>query len=411
MTTDDLSLQELEATLLSDPFNGELRLRYAHRLLNAERIDDASNQFELAAKADADNPDALIGLALCQHRSSDNSEAINTYRRARNLDDFEPNAELEALLAAAQSSGPNLSVIEGGGTVVSMPTTPQRAVKFDDVAGMADLKKTLRLQIIEPFRNPGLFQRFKKKSGGGVLLYGPPGCGKTLMARAIAGECNAEFQTVGISDILNMWIGESERNLAAVFEQARSRKPCVLFFDELDALAYSRSKAASSSARTIVNEFLAQLDGFNTDNDGVLVLAATNMPWDVDSAMKRPGRFSRQVFVPPPDAAARAEMFRMHIAEIPVGDLNVDAIAAATEHFSGADIDGLIDLAKEGVLADILSSGSERPLQQQDIMNALDGVVPSTMGWLKTARNLVKFSGGDASYKAVEKYLRGIKRL
>ncbi|MEM6818158.1 MAG: AAA family ATPase [Pseudomonadota bacterium] len=411
MTSDSTFLEELEAALLRDPFNGELRLDYANRLLDAGRVDDASSQFELALRADADSPDAVIGLALCQHRSGNDSDAISTYQRARKLNGFGPNAELETLLSAAQSTGPKLSVIDGGGSVVSMPLAAQSDIKFDDVAGMADLKKTLRLQIIEPFRNPGLFQRFKKKSGGGVLLYGPPGCGKTLMARAIAGECKAEFQTIGISDILNMWIGESERNLAAVFEQARSRKPCVLFFDELDALAYSRSKAASSSARTIVNEFLAQLDGFNTDNEGVLVLAATNMPWDVDSAMKRPGRFSRQVFVPPPDAAARAEMIRMHLADIPVDNLHVDAVAAATEYFSGADIDGLIDLAKESVLADILSSESERALQQQDIMDALELVVPSTMDWLKTARNLVKFSGSDASYKPVEKYLKGIKRF
>jgi len=151
-------------------------------------------------------------------------------------------------------------------------------------------------------KHAGLGQH-KAGSGGGILLYGPPGCGKTMLARAVANECNAAFVAVGISDVLNMWLGESERNLAAQFEKARAQQPCVLFFDELDALAYARSKAGSASARTVVNEFLTQLDGIGRENRGVLVLAATNMPWDVDPAMKRPGRFSRQIFVPPPDLA------------------------------------------------------------------------------------------------------------
>jgi SpoVK/Ycf46/Vps4 family AAA+-type ATPase len=280
-----------------------------------------------------------------------------------------------------------------------------------DVVGMEQLKKTLRLQIIEPFRNPGVFQRFRKKSGGGVMLYGPPGCGKTMIARAIATECGAEFESVGISDVLNMWIGESERNLADLFEKARSRRPCVLFFDELDALAYSRSKASSGAAHTVVNEFLAQLDGFADDNEGLLVLAATNMPWDVDPAMLRPGRFSRQVFVPPPDATARRQIIELRLQDIPCADIDSDIIAARTEFFSGADIDGLLDIAKETVIADILDSGTERELLTADLMDALDVITPSTLDWLKTARNLVKFAGADHSYKDVEKYLKKVRRI
>jgi SpoVK/Ycf46/Vps4 family AAA+-type ATPase len=180
----------------------------------------------------------------------------------------------------------------------------------------------------------------------------------------------------------------------------------VLFFDELDALAYSRSKAASSAARTVVNEFLAQLDGFNADNEGVLVLAATNMPWDVDPAMKRPGRFARQVFVPPPDEAARSEMLREKLRDVPTEDVDIALVTSRTEHFSGADIDGLIDAAKDRVLAEILDTGRNRGVRTSDLLEALDDVSPSTMDWLRTARNLVKFSGADSSYRDVEKYLK-----
>jgi len=209
-----------------------------------------------------------------------------------------------------------------------------------------------------------------------------------------------------------MWLGESERNLAGMFEKARAQQPCVLFFDELDALAYSRSKASSSSARTVVNEFLSQLDGIGRENRGVLVLAATNMPWDVDPAMRRPGRFSRQIFVPPPDAQARRAMLEIKLTGVPVDDgVDFGALAARAEHFSGADIDGLIDLAKEAALDDALSGAGERPLSAADFDAALRAMQPSTLEWLRTVRNVVKYAGDDGSYRDVEAYLKRVRLL
>lgn len=398
--------QELEAALLADPFDQALRIEYA-QLLAAEGDWQASlAQCELAMKS-GESSVALQHCARCHHRLGHNEEAVDLYVRAKALEGFTEDDELEELLRSARPAN-RLSVVEGDkpDNIVSFVEARQDKVRFADVAGMDALKKTLRLQIIEPFLNPGLFSRFRKQAGGGVLLYGPPGCGKTLMARAIATECNATFMSVGISDVLNMWLGESERNLALLFEQARANKPCVMFFDELDALAYSRSKSNSSSARTVVNEFLAQLDGFEHDNAEVLILAATNMPWDVDSAMKRPGRFTKQIFVPPPDEEARRAMLDMKLAEVPVGEIDYAAIASATKNYSGADMDGLIDNAKDSALSDILESGDERSLQQADFVEALKITTPSTIDWLKTARNLVKYGGADNSYKDVKRYLK-----
>ncbi len=398
--------EEYESALLADPFNNPLRLQYAVKLADEGAWEDALAQCDLALKG-GESADGLILKARCLRRLGQDEAAISAYLAAKGQEDFTPADDLEKLLAATNPVT-QLRVVDGDkpDNIVPIAFPKKDSVSFADIAGMEDLKKTLRLQIIEPFANPSLFSRFRKKAGGGVLLYGPPGCGKTMMARAIATECNASFQSIGISDVLNMWIGESERNLALLFEQARASKPCVMFFDELDALAYSRSKSTSAGARTVVNEFLAQLDGFDHDNAGVLVLAATNMPWDVDPAMKRPGRFSRQVFVPPPDEKARALMLEMKLQDVPTKSIDYASIAAKASGYSGADIDGLIDNAKDLVLSDILDSGSERALRNDDFAAALEETIPSTLDWLKTARNLVKYGGADSSYRDVDRYLR-----
>lgn len=292
-------------------------------------------------------------------RSGERAEALARYAKARQLPGFEAHEELDRLESQARRSAqPSLRVVsDTPSNVVPIQRVPEERIRFSSIVGMDDLKKTIRIKIIEPFVNSGMFQRFRKQAGGGILLYGPPGCGKTMIARAVANECNAEFISVGIADVLNMWIGESERNLAAIFEKARSQSPCMLFFDELGALAYSRSKANSEHTRTVVNEFLAQLDGVGKDNKSVLILAATNMPWDVDPAIKWPGRFSRQVFVPPPDVEARLKMLEIKLTGVPRESLDLAAIAKQTNHFSGADIDGLIELAKESALEDNLLNG------------------------------------------------------
>ena len=184
-------------------------------------------------------------------------------------------------------------------------------VTFADVGGLDDIKSAIRKRIILPFQKPSLFERFKKRIGGGILLYGPPGCGKTLLARATAGECAARFFNVTISDILDMYIGESERKLHAVFETARQSKPSVLFFDELEALGVKRQYHREGSSSKLVSQFLSELDGFSRNNQGVLVLGATNVPWDIDPAFHRPGRFDRVLFVPPPDRGVSYDKIRL----------------------------------------------------------------------------------------------------
>jgi transitional endoplasmic reticulum ATPase len=401
---------EMERRLLLDPFNAGLRAEYARSLLESGDADSALRQFEIVLGQPEAPAEAAVGAARCLLALDRRKDAVDRYTQAKRLPGFAPDADLERLSSETRRvEPPRLAVIAGAAAdekVVPFDRSRRDSIRFDDVAGMSELKRTIRMQIIEPFLRPGLFAKFKKRAGGGVLLYGPPGCGKTMMARAVAGECRAEFISVGISDVLSMWIGEAEGKLAALFAKARAAMPSVLFFDELDALAYSRSKANSEHTRQVVNEFLAQLDGFGSDNQGVLILAATNMPWDVDTAMKRPGRFARQVFVPPPDEAARAEIFRLKLDGVPAEAVDYAAAAKATPNFSGADIEGAVELAKEYVLEEHIAKNVERPITNADLARAVRDMRPSTLDWLRTARNLVKYAGADDAYRDVEDYLK-----
>jgi SpoVK/Ycf46/Vps4 family AAA+-type ATPase len=238
------------------------------------------------------------------------------------------------------------------------------------------------------------------------LLYGPPGCGKTFVARALAGELGARFATVSLADVLDMWLGQSERNLQALFRAARQAAPCVLFLDELDALGQRRSLARSPGIRTTVNQLLTELDGVGSDNEGVYVLAATNHPWDVDPALRRPGRLDRTLLVLPPDAEAREAIFRTHLKGRPIAGIELRKLAKRTEGFSGADIAHVVESGAEIALLDSVRTGEARLITMADLDTALHDVRPSIGAWLDTARNVALFANANGEYDELAAYLR-----
>ncbi len=280
------------------------------------------------------------------------------------------------------------------------------AVTFDDVGGMERVKEEIRMKIILPLQQPDLFRAYGKKAGGGILLYGPPGCGKTFLARATAGEVKAGFLAVGISDVLDMWIGQSEKNLHAIFEQARTHQPCVLFFDEVDALGANRTDMLKSGGRQIINQFLSELDGVVSSNEGVLVLAATNAPWHLDPAFRRPGRFDRILFVPPPDAPARATILRLLLKGKPVEPIDFEALAKKTDGYSGADLKAVVDVAVEEKLRDAMRAGALRPLAGRDLLEAARRHKSTVRDWFETARNYALYANQSGLYDDILAHLK-----
>ncbi len=363
----------------------------------------------------------LLARLLCE--GAELQKAARHARKARELDpaavDADLDARLEPFLAepAAMPAGgsrDDAEVDEFGRVRARADDAPGEAiadlerpkVNFEDVGGMEAVKEQIRMKIIHPLAHAELFNAYGKKLGGGLLLYGPPGCGKTHLARATAGEVKASFLSIGLHDVLDMWLGQSEKRLHALFEQARRNRPAVMFIDEVDALGANRADLRQSAGRNLINQFLAELDGVETTNDGLLVLAATNAPWHLDPAFRRPGRFDHLVFVPPPDAAARASILRVLLRGKPAEAVDFTALAERTEGFSGADLKALIEHAIETKLTAAMKTGRVDSLTTKELQAAAKGIKPSTLEWFATAKNYALYANQAGQYDDVLSYLK-----
>jgi transitional endoplasmic reticulum ATPase len=445
----DDALRSLREALRLSPDNLPLRQHLADTLLGLGRADEAEQEYRRALGQSPDDQRLKAGLATAFYQQGKYAEAlvileslarspdlpartrvlyarlllrdgaveqaVQQYRRAIELDPAAADPDLAERLGVRPGDAPDRrsEVVEGRVRAAwedvleaAAETLERPTISFRDVGGMDALKDEIRIKIIHPLEQPDLYRAYGKPIGGGILMFGPPGCGKTHLARATAGEISASFLAVGINDVLDMWIGTSERNLHELFEQARRARPCVLFFDEVDALGASRSDMRQSAGRHLVNQFLAELDGVQSSNDGVLILAATNAPWHLDPAFRRPGRFDRVLFVPPPDAAARAAILRVLCRGKPVETIDYDHLGRKTDGFSGADLKAIVDQAIERKLHDALRDGVPRPLTTGDLSSAVSAVRPSTREWFSTARNYALYSNQGGLYDDILAYLK-----
>jgi transitional endoplasmic reticulum ATPase len=363
------------------------------------------------------DPDLQLAKARVLHAAGDQHNALAAYEAAVRGNPTLEDRDLRAAITAKVTThdggtdGFKLRVIANDDTdkseVDRLLHPEQPPVTFADVGGLDDIKSQIEKRIILPFQKPALFAKFKKKAGGGILMYGPPGCGKTLLARATAGQCNATFLNIAIEDVLDMYIGESERKLHALFEKARASTPAVMFFDELEALAGKRQHTREQTSSKLVSLFLSEMDGFVKNNSGVLILAASNVPWAIDPAFRRPGRFDRVLFVPPPDRVARAGILKILLNGRPISNnIDHDNLAQRTSGFSGADLENLVDTAADRAISASLASGGEVPIDQGHLISALGEIKSTTLEWLTTARNYARYANEGGQYDEVLDFLK-----
>lgn len=397
---DDAVIAEMLAAVQASPDVLALRLRVIELLVQRRRFAEALNHCTVALQQSPGDTKALELLAACS--AGLNSPAPEPAAAAAGFDWSAAEDQVADIVRPAfveeepEPLGPN-----------DVGALEKSEVRISDVGGMADVKRQLDLSLFGPLRNPELVKAFGVSARGGLLLYGPPGCGKTFLARAVAGELGANFYPVGISDVMHPIFGQSEQRMHEIFEIARRNTPCVLFFDELDALGHRRSQLSGGSGlRPLVNQLLAELDPATESNEGLYVLGATNHPWDVDAALRRPGRFDRMILVALPDEEARVAIVKYHLRERPLEGINLKSIAKRTEGRSGADLAHICNTATQFAMADSISSGQVRPVRMADIDTAIAQVGPSAGGWFDTARNVVEFSNSDGSYDELAKYLR-----
>ena len=403
----------LRRALDATPDNVAVRLLLAETLAAEGAANEALVEFEHLHETGALSPDSMIdaGRAALAAGRQDRAQAfVDAAAEAGHHDGVSAlKAEIDQSLGLQRMV--QLVKPAGGGEEGDEPGPPQleldsrAGLTFADVGGLEDVKKAIHRTIILPYQRHDLYEKYKRGAGGGVLLFGPPGCGKTMLARATAGECGLPFSNVRIEEILDPYFGVSESNLHDAFVQARRFAPCVLFLDELDAIAYARRKHSSNVGRPLVDQLLQELDSIGSDNENLLVLGATNAPWDVDEAMKRPGRFDRMLFVPPPDPAARERIIALHLAGRPNEGVDLARVAKKTPLFSGADLGALVERAVDIVIDEALDSGEERPLTTADLERALTAMRPSTLEWLATARNYVEFANQSGGYDEVAAFL------
>jgi len=431
------TIKNLLEALQVSPDNVPLRLHVAELMLKEENYEEAGSQFREVLKKSYGNARAQLGLATCYFNTEKYSAALVIYEQLPDKLSVEDRVRYVKCLVKENSLQQAIEIYQkilavdplfSDDEIDSYLRMPSSAIseelteedfdedssyfmekpkwKFQDVGGMKRVKEEISLKIIQPLTNPDLYKAFGKKTGGGILLYGPPGCGKTFIAKATAGEIDAKFISIGLHDILDMWVGNSEKNLHEIFEMARRNTPCVLFFDEVDAIGASRSDLKQSAMRHVINQFLAELDGVESDNDGILILAATNAPWSVDPAFRRPGRFDRIIFVEPPDEAARQEILKAALSGKPVDSIDTAKVAAAAQEYSGADLHAAIDIAVEDKLRESMSKGSIQALTTKDLLKAVKQHRPTTAEWLSSARNYALYANESGLYDDILKYLK-----
>jgi SpoVK/Ycf46/Vps4 family AAA+-type ATPase len=385
MPVDPELLAGLRAAVEAVPDNLALRLHVATLLLEAGRPAES-----------LEHSSAVLALVPGQR------EAVELAERATGALPSAPFAAPAFPAAQPEPSHRGASVDQWVLGEVEEPRTT-----LADVGGMAAIKRWLTTAFLSSLRDPEMVRLFGRSLRGGLLMYGPPGCGKTFLARAIAGELEAGFLRIDLAHVVDMWLGYSRRSIHEIFETARASAPCLLYLDQLDAIGPRRAGRRHSIGRGVVDQLVAELYSASEEHEGVFVVAATEHPWDVDALLRRPGRLDHRLLVLPPDLEAREAIIRSVLAGRPLAeDLDLSALAARTVGYSAADLGQLCESAAAAALEASIVSNTSRPIALADFTRGLHEIRPSTPPWFDLARDYARFAAEPGSYDDLVAYLR-----
>lgn len=405
----DKAESEMLSVLKQSPNDISHKIKLATIYFEADKSDYGVVMLEGFIDEDTDNFDLLVIYTKLLIKTGELEEAYGFYVKIFHMQpgfsdpyiDEELSDEIEKF---KKENIVELEVVDAATDLII--DREKSSIAFKDVGGMQSIKDEIAMKVINPIKYKDLFKSYGKKIGGGILLYGPPGCGKTFIARATAGEIDSDFINVGLNNVLDLYLGQSEKNLHNIFESARERNPVVMFFDEIDALGSKRADMKGGAGQKVINQFLTEMDGVDDKNEGILIMGATNAPWFVDSAFKRPGRFDRIIFIPPPDVIARKEILEIKLKDKPVEKIDYNVLAKHTELFTGADLNYLVELSIEDKLQEIIKTGKETKLTTKFIKSRIKKIKPSATEWFETAKNYAIYSNQSGLYDDILNYLK-----
>jgi SpoVK/Ycf46/Vps4 family AAA+-type ATPase len=402
------ALDDVEYFLDRQPDNAEALQRQADLLMHTGHALEAVKVYDKLISLEPTSAEHLVGRAKAYEQLDYFEESIKDLEHALELDPQHAEARQfrHSMQMRRQGFGMEddlYSAYSRGDEETFLGESKVPEARFADIGGLDSVKLLIRETIEYPLKYPELSARYGKSAGGGLLFFGPPGCGKTLLARAAAGECNVRFINVNLATVLDKWVGNSEKAISMIFALARKKVPTIIFLDEVDAIGGSRANMQAGWEKKLISQLLIELDGLSSENKNVMVLGASNAPWEVDFALRRPGRLGRLVFVPPPDAAARADIFRIYLARKPFLDAHIDPVALgeATTNYSADAIRQIVENAASIPWRQAIETGEERAINQADLLQAIAETPADLAEWTKLVGRYEEFAKQSQTKSAI----------
>jgi len=372
-----------------------------------EEYEKAVDDFSKAVKLKPDFADTYHFRGLAFEYSGKLSESISDYEKALVLEPnhSEVNIHLQSAKAKKAQERPNM--LTNSYERVFVPQFTTAATRFSDLGGMAKIKDMAANHVLYPLQHPEKAEAYGKRFGGGILFYGPPGCGKSYAVEAIAGEADVKLIRTNIADTLNMYVGNNEKNLKAIFDEARKNQPCVIFFDEIEAMGGRRDDIGQRWERTLVNQFLIEMDNIDRNKDRILVVGATNAPWDIDHALRRSGRFTYIQFVEPPDQKAREEIFRLYTKGIKmIEKLDYGELVRLTDGFSCANIKAICEKARDIAWKEAVEKDNARKVGMRDFLKVITEEKSDVREWFEIVKRQMNNSVFKENYRDLVRYAK-----